>query len=225
MGKDVVLANKAPLVIAYDEVEKLANDNGSKLIFSATCCGGLPVINVGKRDLKCAKITKVYGVFNGTSNFILSQVLEGNQIEEAIKEAQRRGIAEANPKLDIEGYDAANKLVIIANSVLQVKPAINLDSVKIEGIQNVTLAKMNEAKSKCKVIRLVASAILDENTNKYSFKVGPEEIDENSFIGKTSNTDKCCIYESDLYETTFLKTDENGVYPTSAAVLRDILSI
>lgn len=99
-GKAVVLANKSPLVTSYDRILALAEKRNCKLSFSATVCGGLPVVNVGQRDLHCASITKVYGVFNGTSNFILTEVMNGKTVEEATKEAQRRGIAETNPELD-----------------------------------------------------------------------------------------------------------------------------
>ena len=119
MGTNIVLANKAPLVLAYQDLMMLARlKPASQVLFSATVCGGLPVVNVGRRDLCCGRIRSVRGIFNSTSNFILSQMENGNSRKEALQIAIDRGIAEADPTLDVEGIDTANKLTIIANSIL-----------------------------------------------------------------------------------------------------------
>ncbi len=117
-GVDVVLANKAPLALRYRDVRRAADATGARLAFSATVCGGLPVVNVGTRDLVAAEIQRVQGIFNSTSNYILTQMAAGQSYGDALAEAQRRGIAETNPRLDVEGWDTANKLTIVANAVL-----------------------------------------------------------------------------------------------------------
>ena len=117
-GMDVVLANKGPLALAYGQMQQAAARRGVKLAFSATVCGGLPVVNVGQRDLVAAKIQRVLGIFNSTSNYILTEIAAGRSYQEALAEAQRRGIAETDPSLDVEGWDTANKLTIVANAVL-----------------------------------------------------------------------------------------------------------
>ena len=115
---DVVLANKAPLALRFSELQRLADQHGTRLAFSATVCGGLPVVNVGTRDLVASRIKRVQGIFNSTSNYILSEMAKGDSFEQALAEAQRRGIAEADPSLDVDGWDTANKLTIVANAVL-----------------------------------------------------------------------------------------------------------
>ena len=131
-GISVVLANKGPLVLAFRELHELAHRSGARLAFSATVCGALPVINIGRRDLIAADITLLRGVFNSTSNFILAEMAIGRSFADALSEAQRRGIAESDPSLDVDGWDTANKLVIIANSLLRLDAA--LTDVSITGI-------------------------------------------------------------------------------------------
>lgn len=107
--------------------------------------------------------------------------------------------------------------------MLKVQPAICLDDVSVTGIKEVTLDAMNEAKSNGNAIRLVASATL-KKTSKYEYKVEPIETPINSFVGGTINGEMCCVFESDLFDNLFIKSDEYDVVPTSGAVLRDIIN-
>ncbi|MEQ1588722.1 MAG: hypothetical protein ABL895_22745, partial [Cyclobacteriaceae bacterium] len=115
-GWSVVFANKAPLIFAFDELHNLATEFGGHIAYSATVCGGLPVINVLQRDLKAASLTRLRGIFNATTNYILQELEKGGSMEAAIKEAQRLGAAEADPSHDTHGHDTANKLFIIMKS-------------------------------------------------------------------------------------------------------------
>ena len=137
-GVNVVLANKGPLVLAYAELQQLAQQHNAGLAYSATVCGALPVVNVGRRDLIAADIDSLRGVFNSTSNYILTAMTEGRTYAGALADAQAAGLAETDPSLDVEGWDTANKLVIIANSFLGV-PA-TLDDVTVQGITELTAA-------------------------------------------------------------------------------------
>ncbi|MDG1857473.1 MAG: hypothetical protein P8I94_00135, partial [Emcibacteraceae bacterium] len=101
-GISVVCANKGPVVKAHDELASLARLNGAGFKFSATVCGGLPVVNIGQRDLIAGDITKVSGIFNGTCNFMLDALKNGMSFDDAVKEAQYVGAAEADPALDID---------------------------------------------------------------------------------------------------------------------------
>ena len=231
-GTNIVLANKAPLVLAYQDLMMLASLKPvSQVLFSATVCGGLPVVNVGRRDLCCGRIRSVRGIFNSTSNFILSQMENGNSRKEALQIAMERGIAEADPTLDVEGIDTANKLTIIANSILEY--SVTLADVSVEGISNVTTLDMEEAKRDGKVIRLVASATLLEPQEdiglnpipRYSLSVAPKRVEARSFLGSCQETDMCVVFESSEFETISMKTNEQGVYPTSAAMIRDCTHI
>lgn len=244
-GVHLVLANKAPLVLKYSElIHKAAQNPFSEVEFSATVCGGLPVINVGKRDIACCgRIDEVQGIFNSTSNFVLSRMELGESGALALQEAQAVGIAEADASLDLEGYDTANKLVIICNAVLGLNA--KLEDVKLEGITKISPRDVQMATNQGKVYRLVASAkrkeirskdvIVDHNeinhaatkedTAGFSLSVCPQLVDRCSFLGQCSGTSMCVTFTSEEFETISLKTNEEGVFPTAAAMLRDCCTI
>ena len=142
-GMGVVLANKAPLVLAFRELTEAAKAAGAGLAYSATVCGALPVVNIGRRDLVGCDIRGVRGIFNSTSNSILEAMSLGGTYAEALHQAQLDGIAEADPSLDVEGWDTANKLVIIANSILGM-PATLADVQPVEGITGITAEQIVE---------------------------------------------------------------------------------
>ena len=136
-GMHVVTANKAPLVLAFPRLLALAHERGVQLRFDATVAGGLPAVNLGQRDLAFADVHRLEGVLNLTTNYILTRMADdGLSYDEALADAQAAGHAETDPTLDVEGWDAANKLVILAHSVLG-QPA-TLADVAVEGILGVT---------------------------------------------------------------------------------------
>ena len=222
-GIHCVLANKAPLVLDYQNLSSLAKQNQASLSFSATVCGGLPVVNVGRRDLRGAQFQRISGIFNSTSNYVLAEMEQGKTVEQAISEAQEIGIAEADPSLDIDGYDTANKLVILTNAVMG--HACTLEDVELIGVGNVTKKDIDAAKETGDTIRLVATTSRNESSGVVTMSVKPTKVSMTSFFGQCSNTSMCCRFETDIFETIELKTDEKGVYPTSAAVLRDCFEI
>ena len=220
-GRFAVLANKAPLVLDYAGLHELAGRHDARLAFSATVCGGLPVINVGQRDLVGATIHKIEGVFNSTTNYILSRMAAGERYENALAEAQRRGLAETNPALDVEGWDTANKLVIIANAVLGV-PA-TLADVSVEGITGVGPVQLAEAKANGRVIKLIATA--EQQGEHYRFEVKPRQVPANRFLGGVSGWQMGIIFHTDIYEEISMKVDERDPTATAAAMLRDVITL
>ena len=104
-GLHLVLANKAPLALAQAELDRLAADADVGILYSATFCGGLPVLNIVRRDMVCGKILGFRGIFNATTNFILEEMLKGRDYADALHETQERGIAEADPSIDVGGWD------------------------------------------------------------------------------------------------------------------------
>lgn len=221
-GRSVVLANKAPLALDYAGLHALARQNGARLAFSATVCGGLPVINVGQRDLVGAAIHMIEGVFNSTTNYILTQVRLGKSYHKALAEAQRRGIAEADPRLDLEGWDTANKLVIIANAILGY-PA-RLSDVEVHGITDLAGKERLLDPRWDYVYKLVARA--ERRTDgSYKLTVGPEPLDEDHFLAGVDEWQMGVIFYTDLYEEIYLKIDEKGPGATAAAMLRDCVNL
>lgn len=217
----VVTANKGPLVLAYQELAKLAQANGVRLLHSATVTGGLPTLNIGTRDLGAAVIEKFEGVVNGTTNYILSRMTEGQSYAEALKHAQDIGMAEADPTLDVDGWDAANKLVIIANAVLR-RPT-KLKDVAVEGIRGVTPEQLQLATEHKKVIKLIALA--EKEGKGYQLSVRPTTLERSHPLSKVGAGMMGVMYHTDINGTIFAAIEEENPYPTAAGVLRDIVQI
>lgn len=221
LGWKVVLANKAPLVLAYDQLIKLTHDHKTKLAFSATVCGGLPVINVLQRDLKFAKLKSLWGIFNATSNFVLQELEKGGTMEEAIKKAQLIGAAETDPSLDLSGQDTANKLYIIMRSFSDFNGTIN--DIQLKGINEVSQADIRNAAEKNTSIKLVASA--HKKNDKWELAVVPTVISKDSFMGSCNGWEMGIEIKTDLYESISLKNYEADPTGTAAAVLRDAINV
>jgi len=220
-GISVVLANKGPLVLAFDELQQLAADHQAGLAYSATVCGALPVINIGQRDLIGADITLVRGIFNSTSNFILDEIARGKSYENALAEAQWRGIAEADPSLDVEGWDTANKLVIIANSFLGL--SVKLADITVDGITQLEPELLQEAFAEGQAIKLVATADLTGAVPK--FTVQPTRLPFTDFLGGCDSWEMGIEIQSDLYGKLYHKIWEREPLPTAAAMLRDAVNL
>jgi len=208
-GCHVVAADKGPLVLAFEEL-------------TALVAGGLPTVNLGVRDLAGSGVLRIEGIFNGTTNYILTRMAE-EQIayQEALRGAQEAGIAEADPTLDVDGWDAANKLVIIANSVLR-RPT-SLDDLTVEGIRGVTLADLQQAKAEGKVIKLLAVA--EKQGDDYALSVKPTALDADHPMARTSMWGMGVVYYTDFMGVISAVIEEKGPVPTSAAVLRDMINI
>ena len=220
-GVDVVLANKAPLVLAFDQLHELARQHDAGLAFSATVCGALPVINIGQRDMVAADIISLRGIFNSTSNFILAEMATGRSFAEALAEAQRRGIAEADPSLDVEGWDTANKLVIIANSFLGA--SVTLEQVNVTGVSSITTEQLQTEMAAGNTIKLIATA--KRNTEGYELSVRPTVLPFDSFLGRCNGWEMGIEMQSDLYGRMYHKIWEREPLPTAAAMLRDAVNL
>jgi len=219
-GLDVVLANKAPLALHYQRLRIAAAAHGARLAFSATVCGGLPVVNVGTRDLVAAQVQRVQGVFNSTSNYILSQMAAGNSYAQALAEAQRRGIAETNPTLDVDGWDTANKLTIVANAVLGFDCTVR-NVHPVEGIRGLPAAPGHEDGA---VWRLLGVAER-RSGGGYDLSVRPVALPATHRLAHVHGWQMGVHFESDLFESIFISIDERGPTGTAAAMLRDVVNL
>ncbi len=217
----VVTANKGPLVTAYQELFALAKQNGVKILHSAAVAGGLPVVNLGRRDLGASDITKFEGIVNGTTNHILQAMTDGEAFDAALKHMQELGIAEADPTLDVDGWDAASKLVIVANACLH-RPT-KLSDVRVEGIRGVTPEYIAQAKANGQVIKLVARAARELGTWKLT--VRPEALDATHPLVQVPGGYMGVLYETDINGQIFARIKEENPYPTAAAVLRDVINL
>ncbi len=226
----VVLANKGPLVHAFGELEDAARAAGVGLAYSATVCGALPVVNIGQRDLAGCEIRSVRGIFNSTSNSILAAMAGGGSYADALRQAQLDGIAEADPTLDVEGWDTANKLVIIANSILR-QPATLADVTPVIGITGITADDIRMAAAQGQVIKLVATAEPDltglRNLSglRYKLSVQPERLPADDFLAGVNGWEMGIVFDTDIMGLQQFKVDERGPVPTAAAMLRDVINV
>ena len=215
-GKHVITANKGPLSVALPSLLELANYNNVMLRFSGTVGGGTPVLEYAKHCLKGDRITAFHGILNGTTNYILTRMEEGLNFEQALDDAQQNGFAEANPSLDIDGHDAAAKLVILANWIMGMKVTIN--DVKRIGISNLKLEDINNARKNGNSIKLIASC---ENRN---LNVIPTEISRKDPICVNGTLNAVTFSTEHAGEQTIIGKGAGGI-ETASAVLRDMIEI
>ncbi|HSN76067.1 MAG TPA: homoserine dehydrogenase [Anaerolineae bacterium] len=224
-GMDVVLANKGPLALHYPLLRVAADVHGARLAFSATVCGGLPVVNVGVRDLVAAQVRRVEGIFNSTSNYILSQMAAGADYAEALAEAQRRGIAETDPTLDVDGWDTANKLTIVANAVLGF-PATVRDVQPVVGIRGIEGRGQRAEVSGSEGQRVRLLGVAERRADGgYDLSVQPVALPMTHKLAHVDGWEMGVVFESDLFESIFISIDERGPTGTAAAMLRDVVNL
>lgn len=222
-GIPVVTANKGPLVLAYQELIGLAREGEVAILFSGTVAGALPVVNIGMRDLRGCVVERVEGVFNSTTNYILCRMAdEGLSFGDALAETQEAGIAEHDPTLDIDGWDAANKLVIVANSVLN-RPTVLSDLVEVRGVRDIAREELLQARREGKAIKLLATAVL--RGDDYELAVCPTALPSSHPMARVGLWDMGVIYYTDTMGTITAIVEEKGALPTAAAVLRDMINV
>ena len=220
-GMHLVLANKAPLVLAYRELHELAKRSGAKIAFSATVGGGLPAVNIGQRDLCGSAILKLEGVLNLTSHFILTRMASGRTYSEALRMAQQAGHAEADPTLDVDGWDAANKLVILANAVLN-QPT-TLADLRVAGIRQVGVTTLKHAREKGNAI--LPLALAERVGDRYLLSVEPTEVGGDHPLARLDGEQMGIVYTTDTNGVITAIVDERDPMPTAAAVVRDVLNL
>ncbi|MDG1996934.1 MAG: hypothetical protein P8J14_10600, partial [Emcibacteraceae bacterium] len=208
---------KGPVVKAHGELKALSNNSGAGFKYSATVCGGLPILNIGERDMIAGDISKISGIFNGTCNFMLDALKNGMDFDDAVKEAQDVGAAEADPALDIDGWDTAFKLLIIANSIMGAN--IELKDIDVTGIRDITPEMIIAEEAAGFTIKLVAHI----EDGKYSVK--PTVVEQNTFLGNCTGWEMCVEIHSDIYGIMYHKLYEKEPIPTAASMMRDAVNI
>ena len=215
-GKNVITVNKGPLSVAFPSLIELANYNGIMFKFSGTVGGGTPILEFAKRCLKGDRIVSFKGILNGTTNFILSKMEEGLTFKNALKDAQIKGYAETVPSLDIDGFDAAAKLVIMANWLMGMKVA--LEDVNRNGITKVKTQEVSKAIKKGNAIKLIASC---ENKR---LVVKPMEVSKLDPICVNGTLNSVTFSLEYAGNQTIIGRGAGGI-ETASAVLRDMIEI
>jgi homoserine dehydrogenase len=216
-GRHVITSNKGPLVVAFKELDGLAQRQGVEFRYSATVGGAVPVIGLAKRLLAGNKISAVRGVLNGTTNYILTRMSkEGAPFEVVLREAQEMGLAEKDPTLDIDGIDTACKITILANSILGMN--VKLKDVSAVGIRRISPDAIRLAQEAGYMIKLVGVA------KPGSLEVGPRLVSVGHPLGVVG-TLNAVTFELDLAREVTITGFGAGPRETSSALLGDLIDI
>ena len=221
-GRHVVTANKALLARHGLELAKLAEANGAALSFEASVAGGIPVIKTIREALVGNEIKRVYGILNGTCNFILTKMqTEGRAFADVLAEAQALGYAEADPTFDIGGKDAAHKLAILTSLAFGTRVAI--DEIHCEGIENITLADIEAADDLGYRIKLLGVALRTDSG--IEARVNAAMVPKHSAIAEVSGVTNAIEIEGDYVGDLLLVGPGAGAKATASSVVADILDV
>lgn len=221
-GWHVVTPNKGPMVVAYQELHDLAREKGVKLRFDGTVAGGLPAINLGARDLRGAEIERIEAVPNLVTGYVMDMLAEGLSWDAALKRAHDEGVLEADAAWDLEGWDAAAKLVILCNAVLGY--AATMDDVARTGITALKEADLAAARAQGLGYRLLARAEARADGG-YDLSVAPVALPAEHPLGRLGRKQMGVVYTSDIFGSITAIIDEVNPVPSAATMLRDLLDI
>ena len=215
-SKNVITANKMPLALHFNALNRAAERRHVRLLYSACVGGGLPILEFGRECAAAEPVDKIEGVVNATTNFILSEMEKGVRYGSALKQAQTLGYAEPDPSFDVDGLDAACKIVILANHVMGAGFKLN-DVKPLSGIGGITPARVVGARRNGNALRLVAKASRTPS-------VALTEVPANSPLAATGRSHAVVFHCRYSAERTIMGSGAGSV-TTSLGVLRDLLSL
>lgn len=221
-GKHVVTANKMLLAMAGPELNEAAIRNGVELRYEAAVAGTIPIIKTIRESLPGNNIHAVYGILNGTCNYILTRMaIEGLEFEDVLQQAIDKGFAETPPDLDIEGHDTAHKCQILA--CLCYSTRVNLDDIYVEGITKVTHLDVEYAKEMGYQIKLLA--VIKAEGDEIEVRVHPTLVPDDMLLAAVKYEFNAIFVESDIADATLYYGRGAGKLPTASAVVGDIVDI
>ena len=220
-GKSVVTSNKELVATYGTELLEIARGKNVNYFFEASVGGGIPIIRPMHQCLTANNILKIAGILNGTTNYILDQMIrKGKTFETALKDAQNNGFAERNPAADIEGHDACRKIAILAS--LASGKMIDYNDIDTDGITNITLDDVKYAAAMDSVIKLIGYAQFDENGKVYSI-VSPMVIKNSSPLAGVDGVFNAIMVTGDCVGDVMFYGKGAGKLPTASAVVADVV--
>jgi homoserine dehydrogenase len=220
-GMHVSLTNKGPVALHFPELRKLALNNNVQIGIEGTVMSGTPSINLGSEMLLAAGITKVQGILNGTTNYILGEMSSGAEYADALKQAQELGYAEVDPAGDVEGHDAAAKVVILGNLLMDL--SLTLNDIERKGISHITSVDISNAKSVNKHWKLIGT--VEKTNDGFVASVKPEMVPNEHPLASITGATNAITYSTELLGDITLIGPGAGRMETGYAVIEDILSI
>jgi homoserine dehydrogenase len=219
--KHVITANKGPIAWDFKRLRRLAESQGVKFCYETTVMDGTPVFNLVEDTLKLCRVTAVKGILNSTTNFILEELTKGRTYDEVIAEGKERGFVEADPSLDVEGWDAAAKTAALLNVLMDAD--ITPDLIQRKGIEGITTKQLREADSNGKVIKLLCRGMIQNGAVVGS--VGPEEIDKKELFASISGTSSVVTITTDLMGPVSVVEHDPEILQTAYGVLSDLIRV
>ncbi|BAQ17463.1 homoserine dehydrogenase [Methyloceanibacter caenitepidi] len=221
-GKHVVTANKALLAHHGPALAALAEKNGVALNFEGAVAGGIPVVKAIREGLQGNDITRVFGILNGTCNYILTKMeREGRDFADVLKEAQEQGYAEADPTFDVGGFDTAHKLSLLTSLAFGTKT--RFDAVYVEGIETITPTDIEAATDLGYRIKLLGVALRTDSGIEQ--RVHPTMVPKDTAIANVDGVSNCVAIDGDFVGDVMLIGPGAGGGPTASAVMSDIIDI
>lgn len=218
----VITASKGPLVLEFGRLRQLAQDSGTSLKFSAATAAALPALDVGTYCLAGASIRRIEGILNGTTNFILSCMQDqGVNYQQALSEAQTLGIAESDPSLDVEGWDSASKLLLLANALMG--SSLVLRDVEVSGITGVQAETLRSAAQRGKTLKLLAQA--EAQCGKPKATVQLCELAADHPLSHVTGAEKAVTYTTDTMDRITVTGGRSDPRGAAAAVLKDLIHL
>ena len=221
-GKHVITANKALLAHHGAALARAAEAKGVALYFEAAVAGGIPIIKTLREGMAGNSTKKIFGIMNGTCNYILTKMAsQSRSFGDVLKEAQSLGYAEADPTFDVGGFDTAHKLAVITS--LAFGTEVNLSSIRIEGIEAITLEDIRHAEELGYKIKLLGVAVAHEGGIEQ--RVHPTLIPKGTSVADTDGVFNAVVVKGDFVGDLMLEGRGAGSHPTASAVLSDIVDI
>ena len=221
-GKNVVTANKALMATHGKEVMEAAERAGKEIAFEASVGGGIPIIDLLKHSLIANEVSSVMGIVNGTTNYMLTRMVEqGLSYDDALKEAQAKGFAEADPTADVDGFDAAAKIAILASIAFNSR--VTIDDVHTEGIRNVTTMDLDAARDMGYCVKLLA--IAHRTPEGVDVRVHPTMLPTTHQLATVNGVYNAIYVTGDAVGETMFFGEGAGSGPAASAVMGDVLEV
>lgn len=219
-GWHVAAANKGPLVVDFRGLRDKAKEHQVALKMSGATAAALPTLDVALYSLAGAEINRIEGILNGTTNYILTRVREGVDYQQALEEAQSKGIAEPEPSLDVEGWDTASKILLITNAVLDTD--FTLNDIKVEGITAIPAHLRDQGREEGRALKLLGRFSKEEGTR---LEVSLRLIDHSHPLFGVDGANKGITFTTDTMHSVTVTGGKSDPRGAGAALLKDIINI
>ena len=221
-GKSVVTCNKSPVALWYHQLSSLAREKGCFFLFEGTVMCGTPLFSLVRHGLPASQVLSFEGVLNGTCNYILELMRQGSTLDDALLDAQRRGYAEPDPSIDIDGWDSAYKAMIVAQAIMGA-PRFTREMVSVKGIRDVTPEMLSKTRTRGGVVRLLSK--IDKQGGACHIEVAPTPLPANHPLVTLYGVTNGALFCTDTMGEICIEGAGAGSRPAAFALLRDVLAV